>query len=265
MGHYYEQRSDGKIIPRHLVEMKSRPGELRPTTITDVRKWWKEGRQVVPSVTTILGVLDKAALTNWKIDQHLQQAFAITSDRCAEIRINSSFPDFTVDEFITLTKQRTELEMDKAPSAGTDIHKVLEGFFSLSTLPDNPHEQQIIQNVCVALSECAGAYQWMSEKNFVSNGYGGQVDLSGNGWLIDFKSKQSADKFKPGKMAYDDHRMQLAAYRMGLNMPTARCSNVFICLENGEVDFHEHTEDELSKGWELFKHCLAIWQLQNGA
>ena len=95
-------------------------------------------------------------------------------------------------------------------------------------------------------------------------GFGGQVDLHNVQWVIDFKSKTTADKFKPGKMAYDEHRIQLSAYRIGLDMPTARCANVFISLEDGQVDFHEHTEAELDKGWRLFQHALSIWQIQNG-
>ena len=252
MGHYYQQCDDGKVIPMHYVEMTSRPGELRPTRISDVRKWWKEGRQVVPSVTTILNVLDKPALVNWKVDQHLAQAWAMQTDHWDE-----------ETKWIAEVKRLTEIQLDIAPSAGTDVHKLLELFYSGQPIPIA--DTAMCDGVDKVIIDRTCADKWQPERNFVSDGFGGQVDLSGNGWLIDFKSKQSADKFKPGKMAYDDHRMQLAAYRMGLNMPTARCSNVFICLENGEVDFHEHTEAELDKGWKLFQHCLAIWQLQNGA
>jgi len=101
--------------------------------------------------------------------------------------------------------------------------------------------------------------------------YGGQVDLIAPNaflidqpnWIIDYKTKQTADKFKPGKMVYDEHGMQLAAYRKGLKLPRARCANVFICLEDGQIDFHEHKEEELQKGWEMFQCCLKLWQLQN--
>lgn len=255
MSHYYEQMTDGTVCARHYTEMKSRPNELRPTTIADVRKWWKEGRQVVPSVTTVGDVLNKAALINWKIDQHLRVAINVDQRQ-------------DVEQWIAEVKRLTELEMDKAPSAGTDIHKALELYFRgiVAGGPDITKEDRAIcSKVDAAIYRYTANDEWTSERNFVHDGFGGQVDLHNDSWVIDFKSKQTADKFKPGKMAYPDHHMQLAAYREGLGLPSARAANVFICLENGEVDFHEHTEAELSKGWELFQHALAIWQLQHGS
>ena len=258
MGHFYEQLTDGVVTPRHFVPMTSRPDELRPTRISDVRKWWNEGRQVVPSVTTVLNVLDKPGLNTWRVDSHLR--VAINVDQRTD-----------VEQWIAEVKRLAELEMDKAPQAGTDIHKSLEMWFA-DQLDDLPADEHI--DICVNVErvisietavEKLGVSPWQPERNFVdARGFGGQADLSGSGWVIDFKSKQTADKFKPGKMAYDEHKMQLAAYREGLGMPSARCANVFICLEDGQVDFHEHKPDELDKGWQLFQHALAIWQLQHG-
>jgi hypothetical protein len=86
--------------------------------------------------------------------------------------------------------------------------------------------------------------------------------LISDNWVIDFKTKQEASKFKPGKMAYDEHRLQLAAYRMGLDVPNARCANVFICLEDGQVDFQEHLQLDLKKAELIFTHCVEIWHLK---
>jgi hypothetical protein len=246
--HFYTTTDKG-VEPRHFVPMASRPTELRPSRMSDLKAAAKRGESWVPSVTTILNVLDKPALVNWKVEQHLRQA--INVDQRTD-----------VEQWIAEVKRLTEIQMDIAPSAGTDIHKELEAWFT-----GNPVSQDVLhicKNVEAAVRSRAPLGSLISEKNFVSNGFGGQVDLHNNSWVIDFKSKQTADKFKPGKMAYDDHRMQLAAYREGLGLPHARAANVFVCLENGEVDFHEHTEAELGKGWELFQHALAIWQLQHG-
>lgn len=258
MSHWYEQFGN-EVYARHFVEMASRPGELRPTRITDVRKMWKEGRQVVPSVTTILNVLDKAALVNWKVDQHLRIA-----------RAEGPMLDgqgLSADEWCAEIKRLTEIEMDKAPQAGTDAHKALEDYMRGQEAPQD--FRTIYINVAKALQEGAGYSDWECEKRFTDpRGFGGCADLvgdgvNGKGWVIDYKTKQTADKFKPGKMAYPDHSRQLAAYREGLGIPNARCANVFICIENGEVDFHEHAEEQLRNGWEVFQHALAIWQLTN--
>ena len=255
MGHYYEKLSDGQVQPRHFVPMTSRPDELRPSRITDIRKMWKEGRDVTPSVTTVGNVLAKHALINWKIDQHLIQAWAIDPE-------SRKYEGMNEYEFIKEVKRLTELQMDIAPSAGTDFHKLMENWVEGLGVPEK------FKYLCDSVTDLifqksdTTIDDWTTERNFVSDGYGGQIDISNSGWLIDYKTKQTADKFKPGKMVYPEHHMQLAAYRKGVS-PTARCANIFVCLEDGQIDFHEHKEEELEKGWELFHHALMIWQIQN--
>lgn len=257
MSHFYARTEQG-VEPRHFVEMSSRPGQLRPTRITDVRKWWRAGEVVMPSVTTVLGVLNKHALNNWKIDQHLSIAWDVPSPG-----------PMTKDEWIAEVKRRTELEMDKAPSAGTDFHDSLEKFL-LGDLPPEHDDYAACTAAFEAVAQGTGlsSDDWIAEAPFVCGvGFGGKCDLhseQGWGWVIDYKTKREAAKFKPGKMVYDEHRMQAAAYREGLGMPHARCANVFICLETGEIDFHEHQPEELDHGWRLFSHALDIWKLQNG-
>lgn len=261
MAHYYQKLEDGQVIPMHYVEMASRPGELRPTRITDVRKWWKEGKKVEPSVTTVYDVLGKPALINWKIDQHLAQAYRN--------------PDLSADDeygYIQEIKRLTEMEMDKAPAAGSDLHKLMEKFL-LCTLPDSDPSYELCQSIQLSILDNtiktveSGMWAAKPEVQFVSDlGYSGQVDLViSNQWIIDYKTKQTKDKFKPGKMVWDEHRMQLAAYRNGLELNTAKCANIFICLEDGQIDFHEHTKADLDKGLAMFKHCLGLWQIQNNA
>ena len=249
--HFYEQTESG-VEARHYVPLVSRPEELRPTRMSDVRKWWKDDRVVVPSATTVMNVLAKPALQNWYVEQHLKLAFNLAHE----------FDNTDTEEhWIAEVRRLTELEMDKAPSAGTDVHKELEAWFKGEIVSDDA--KQLCENVAARINYLTSVEHWQSEPRFVSNGYGGQADLMGNGWVIDFKTKQAVAKFKPGKMVYDEHPMQLAAYREGLGLPKARCANVFICIEDGQIDFHEHKEDELQRGWRMFQHCLAIWNEQN--
>lgn len=246
--HFYEATDNG-IHARHFVEMTTREG-LRPSRISDARKAWREGKFWVPSVTTVQRVLSAPALDNWKIDQFLTAAFDCpqTGD---------------CDEWIREAKRKAELQMDKAPQAGTDMHKVLESYIRDGFLPQDKIERKICRDMKAILTERCGD-NWLCENYFTHPlGFGGCMDLSKRGWKVDHKTKKESAKFKPGKMAYDDHRMQLAAYRVGDNDPTARCANTFIDLETGAIDFHEHTSQELEKGWQMFQHALAIWQLRN--
>ena len=244
--HVYENTPEG-IQPRHLVQAKN--GNMRPTYVSDFRKWLAEGKLVAPSVTTILGILDKPALVNWKVDKHLEQAFACKIDN--------------YDDYLTEVKRLTELSLDAAPRAGTDFHKILSDY-QAGIFPDNPHERMCADNTYAVIEEFTGfkASHFQSEVSFCKPSYAGQADLISDNWVIDFKTKQEASKFKPGKMAYDEHRLQLAAYRMGLGKPNARCANVFICLEDGRVDFQEHLQLDLNKAELIFNHCVEIWHLK---
>lgn len=241
--HFYSKDAE----PKFFVEMKTRPGELRPTRTADAKK---EGW--VPSVTTILNVLDKPALVNWKVGQYVRQAYTLNP---ADYQ--------TVDLFLDAVRYKADQEMDKAPSAGTDVHSSLEKYFLGETPEDHLDiclsvERAIISNTGYARDD------FSTERRFSHNlGYAGMVDLSNRWWVIDFKTKQTADKFKPGKMVYPEHCRQLAAYRHGLQTPSATCANIFICIESGEIDFHIHKEPDLEKGLGTFLDSLSIWKREH--
>lgn len=250
--HIYEKTPEG-IQPRHFVEMTSKDG-TRPTTLRDFKKWKKEGKSVFPSVTTILSILDKPALVNWKIEQHVN----------AVVKNIDRFKGQPASDVMKTARSLAREEMDKAPTAGTNVHEVLEDFMN-GKLPTDEHEMLICNNVWESISAVTNHVipEGKPEVYVASDeGYAGCVDLILDEWIIDYKTKLEAKKFKPGRMVYDEHKIQLAAYRKAIN-PQARCANVFVCIETGEVDFHEHSESELETGWGVFKHALEIWKLRN--
>lgn len=249
MSHFYEKTATG-VEPRHFVPMASRPGELRPTRLTDARKagWY-------PSVTTVMGMLDKPALTDWKIGEHLKTAYAIY--RSANV--------LDADEWIRQVKRDTELALEKAPKDGTDFHDVMEIAYKAGAI-ENEHHRKIAGTVMSDIEAGTGivSEDFEPESSFVhALGFAGKVDLHtgacAKGWVIDYKTKNTADKWKPGKMAYPEMAMQLAAYRVGLGLDNARCANVFICLETGEVEFYEWGEETLNRQWANFADLLRIW------
>lgn len=261
MSHFYEKTASG-IEPRHFVPMAKDPSKLRPSRVTDARKALKNGEVWYPSVTTVLNVLDKPALVNWKVDQHLQTIFESEGDELNPVMFNENY-----GEWLRLVKNITQDRMDLAPKAGTDIHQVLEDFIGKGVAPSDDLEMLICENVVKALRNNCGEIEWECEKYFVdeSFGYAGCADLVGSGgshdWVIDYKSKLTADKFKPGKMVYPEHYRQLAAYEAALfDSGDERRANIFICLETGEVDFHEHPQEKSESGWEDFKDCLSIYK-----
>ena len=241
--HFYTLNDDGFVEPRHFVPMTKDPSQIRPSRVTDARKAKKEKQEIwYPSVTTVMNVLDKPALLNWKIDQHLETVLENWG--------------------IKKIKAATELKLDAAPKAGTDIHNVLEEFIGLGKEPADPVELKICQNVKEALADMCGKQDWQCEQYFIDSkyGYAGCADLVSENWIIDYKSKQTADKFKPGKMVWNEHYMQLAAYSHGILGNFVSCANIFVCLENGEIDFHVHSGLEIELGWYNFVDCISLYQ-----
>ena len=244
--HFYTETENG-IETRHFVPMAKDPTRTRASRVTDAKKAAKNGELWFASVTTVLNILDKPALVNWKVDRHLQQAWDFGVGICDNF-----------DDYKKHIKAATDKELDKAPKAGTDVHKMLELWME-GIDPETESELLICENVGKALAENTDNINWSCERHFINRifGYAGCADLVNDNWIIDYKTKQEASKFRPGKMQYIDQKRQLAAYR---GYKPKRCANLFICIETGECDFQEVPEVELDDAYLDFLDCLNIYR-----
>jgi len=263
MGHFYHKLDDGAIKSRHYTPY-AKPrfdGEreiLRASTISDLRKWLKNGENCAPSVTTIQDVLAKPALVNWVANKYIDKAYELNPSNYQSVSLWND-----------AVRYKADTEMEQAPKAGTDFHKLMEDYvykvFIVNTKEDE-RMLSICQDVSNLILEKTGISDehWRPEVNIFSDmGYAGQADLViGNDWVIDYKTKETKEKFKPGKMHFDNHAEQLSAYAMEIS-PKCRCANIFVCLETGELDWHEWKPEDLMKGFEVFTRCLEIYQIKN--
>jgi hypothetical protein len=126
-----------------------------------------------------------------------------------------------------------------------------------------PEKPPYLDAIDKALANAFGEQLWLSEKSFGHPlGFGGKCDLmASNGFVVDFKTKD-ADLDKVD--VYFEHEMQLAAYREGLGVPTARCAIVFVNGTTNQVKLIEIEEQKLQNGWECFQHLLRVYQIKNG-
>jgi hypothetical protein len=240
-GHWYTR--DG--VPMYTVEAKK--GGQRNTTLRDARTM-----SLVPSVTTILNVAAKPALTLWLQQQVLLSALTLPK------RPEESEKDY-LDRIISDSKEQGKAAAD----AGTDIHASIQGFYEGQSTGKHA---EMVSACASAIENWVGARQWISERAFAHEaGFGGKCDLycaDDGGFVADIKTKEFTDPDKIG--GYDDHLMQLAAYRVGLGVPTARCANVFVSRNvPGLVVVKEWPLEQLDSGWQMFMHLLSFWQLKN--
>lgn len=238
-GHWYGR--DG--TPRYTLIGKN--GKERNTTVRDARE-----HDLVPSVTTILRGAAAPGLERWKIGNAIMSALTLTRQEGE-----------SDDDFISRIIRDSEEQARKARDRGTEIHGAIEKWYLGRDCDDLLAWAAAANNAVFEWAELI-PQQWSAERSFASPlGFGGKLDLSADGRVIDFKT---TDKALDGLKTWPDHRRQLAAYRMGLDMPDARCAIVYVNSVKPEARLIELPEDELQKGWAEFKALLDLWKATNG-
>jgi hypothetical protein len=237
-GHWYTKTGEP------YYTMIGANGAERNTTLRDARKLG-----LLPSVTTINGMLAKAGLNSWLQQQVLLAALTLPR-----------LPNEPEEDWLKRVMSDSKATGREAAERGTKIHAIVQAHFEGSYHIEPP---LYLANVEKALYDAFGDRHWIAEKSFAhAFGYGGKCDLMcPNGIVVDFKTKDTAlDKVD----VYFEHEMQLAAYREGLGMPSARCAIVFINGTTNEVKLIEIEDLALQKGWECFEHLLRVYQIKNG-
>ena len=238
-GHWYDRSGN----PAYTVIGKN--GKERNTTLRDARE-----HDLVPSVTTILKVAASPGLERWKQEQVLMAALTLPRQEGE-----------TESDWMTRIMEDSKETGRKAADRGTEIHAAIEMHYRGRQV--DPEFLPYVEGFKRAINAHFNDWEWVSEKSFCNTlGYGGKVDMHTTGIVVDIKTKEFGpdDEIK----GYDEHRMQLAAYRMGLSMPTARCANVFVSRSHpGLVHVLEWDQEELDQAWQMFAMLLRFWQIKN--
>lgn len=238
--HWYAQ--DG--TPCYEVPCKSRPGEMRPTTLRDARSL-----NLVPSTTTIIAAANRPGLRRY-FDRMVWEATMTTP------KVDGESDDEHFARCMSWADEHSRLARDK----GTAIHGSIEAWLKREFYPaeHGPHVDAFAQAIASVGIE---REMVMPERSFACPmGYGGRIDGSGDWFLFDVKTKDSLAR-KP--LAYDEHCTQLSAYREGIQRPAARCFNIFLGTANADWHVHEWSEDDMSRCWRKFRHLLAYWMEDN--
>lgn len=242
---------DGR--PCYEVEMATKPGQMRATTLADARKLG-----LVPSVTTILSLLSKPFLDAWKLEQAIMAALTLPE-----------IPGESIDDRARRIARDAEQQADDARKKGSLMHDAVENYCIRGEIPLDPtirplflpFKEWFAQN-CERLHYC--------EKPVVNKvlGYAGKLDckahIKGVGVaIIDFKTRKPNSKGKHS--VYDTDVMQLAAYRaadaMQNPIPATACLSVIINSQEPGIHVHQWPEAELEAAWRKFELLVHYWQL----
>ena len=243
--HWYNA-TDGS--PQYTV--KAKDGSDRPTTLRDARKM-----NLVPSVTTVMKIMAKPGLDVWKNEQLLLAAMTLPRKETE-----------TEKEFIARIVADSKETGKQAAEKGTRIHESIEKWYAGERNVEHVDTAKAFEKAVFEHFKTHPDQKWLTEIAFASPmGFGGKVDLhsvEGLGIVVDAKTKDFGPDDKVD--AYDEMLMQLAAYRYGLEVPHARCANVFASRTHpGLIKIVEWSEEDLAKGWEMFQCLLRFWKIKN--
>jgi hypothetical protein len=223
-------------------------GKERSTTLRDARKL-----NLVPSVTTVIKSAASPGLEAWKLNQMMLAALTLP-------RVQ----DEPEEEFIARIQRDSKEHAKMAAERGTAVHAAIESMYSGTIYSEFLDHQT---GVFKEIEKEYGVTQFQPEKAFAHElGFGGKLDLFtseyNKGLVIDIKTKEFSDPSKV--VGYDEHMMQLAAYRVGVDLPDADCANVFVSVTvPGLVVIHKWSQEDLARGWVMFESLLKYWQAKN--
>jgi len=240
--HWYDK--DGNSC--HEVP-KAKGGGMRATTIADARKLG-----LYPSVTTILSVMAKPQLDDWKLQQVAERAFSNPPQDGEEA---GTYARRTIDGAFE--------QVTDAADLGTAIHSAIEAHFK--GIPVAEGMDAYVRPVVAAL-EAAGIRIVQHELRLVNHavGYAGTTDAvmvrDGQQGILDFKSRKTKAGVKCEP--WDTEPMQIAAYGVAKFGSVPLCgANVYISTtEPGRVEIVAYDHNQMSNAWGAFQAVVSLWQ-----
>lgn len=221
----------------------------RPTTLRDARKL-----NLLPSVSTVLSVIAKPALTQWQVKQGILAALTTPRGNDDE------------ETYLRRVMQDGRQEAQDAAREGTAIHAAIEASFAGESFPSRfrPHVSAVRS---ILSDNFNGVTDWTIERRFACReGFGGMVDIHSRSIrrVGDHKgSTCSPDAEK--RLAYEQH-FQLGGYSIGLDLEEdVRGFNLFVSRTHpGYVVFHEWPAEKMQEGQRVFRAALKLWSEMKG-
>lgn len=290
-GHWY--LPDGTpfyTVPRASNSKGGKKGEPRPVSLRFDRKTLY-AKGAVPSVTTVAKLLDKPGLNHY-FERHIFDATiewlrnASTDQRnlilnCGDV-LDSVFKDI---------KTASREHARRRANEGSKLHGEIEYFLTNHRVRNPEYRKHIFELVRAVSQLGIDLSGGNAEHSFAHPmGFGGKVDFHkfghngcacevpdsgfvgqcgqcGTPWseapvLLDFKTKDKIEADK--EYGYDEHPMQLVAYREGLGLPeNTRCINIFVGVDDCKILPLEWNKSDLKRGWRMFELVLSLWKIKN--
>lgn len=240
-GHWYTQDGDSA----HVIIGAN--GKERNTTVTDARKLG-----LLPSVTSIIGILDKPQLTSWKIEQGIMSSLTLPKEE-----------NETLEDYARRVVKDSKESTSKAAEHGTKMHTEMENILLGRACSTDEVLKPYIETFRNWASENVEKTYWC-EKALVGAGYAGRCDayvkLRGIGdAIIDLKNRKINKKYNTPPF-YPTDGQQLWAYRNASENPKCACVSVVLGSNDSEyIKHHQWDEEELYQSGIAFCAMQKVW------
>ena len=238
-GHWYSK--EGK--PVHTQTKKD--GGERNTTLADAKKLG-----LYPSVTTVMKIIAKPELENWKQEQAILSALTLPR---MEGESEADFAKRVVQDSGETAK--------KAADFGTTIHNIIDNYYSGSAI--NEHYKVMLDEID-KIFHTHGLTPYRMEEVIVGDGFAGKFDMmakdkDGKIWVIDFKTQDF--KIKPN--VYDEWLWQLGAYSLDKSVKDNIAGGLNIVIKKSDTNIVSSVVYDFVQirfGRMMFEDIFRIWK-----
>ena len=220
----------------------------KATTLREART-----QNLVPSVSGVLGMIDKPHLTKWKCDQMIHH--------CIDHPYQAGESH---QEYKNRIHGYAKIDKHEILDFGTRVHKAIEDF-NLGTFDESkdpaiwPWVETYVRWAQSRITKVVAVEKTVASKRW---GFGGTIDLVAEVRgirglvLIDYKTQNSKDK----AIFRDEYVYQLAAYRKTMRPNPMAISLVINRDEPKPIVEKIWSPSELQRGWRVFSTANKLWQ-----
>ena len=215
--------------------------------------------ELFPSVTNVLGVINKPALAPWVRNTVLESVQTALMDRTG---LTETITAEWVADVIDQARQTPDFKRDQAAGFGTLAHELIDRIIQGSE-PEVPPELEAVLNNFLAWRASSGMDIRLSEAMVYSekHRYAGAVDA-----IAYRDGKLIVLDWKTGNGIYPEYGLQVAAYAKALEEMTGEPVGEAWTVRLGRTgpDFESQRVVDLDRAFISFRAALYLWRAFQG-
>ena len=215
--------------------------------------------KLFPSVTNVLGVINKPGLAPWARNAALG---SVQTALLARAGLTESITAEWVADVIDQARQTPDFKRDQAAGFGTQAHELIDRIIQGSE-PEVPPELEAVVNNFMAWRAASGMDIRLTEAML----YSAKYRYAGSADAIAYRDgKLTVLDWKTGNGIYPEYGLQVAAYAKALEEMTGEPVSEAWTVRLGRtgLDFESQRVVDLDRAFISFRAALYLWRALQG-